>query len=176
MRICNNTIFGLNLTTLQSTLVMNRFNFLLLLQFIFLLFIYVNFTANCSAQNVWLGGFVCNPNNWNTPANWSLHHVPDEWDVVVIPNTETTTRHYPTINTDAGTIKQLILGYNAYVNVTSLGRLTIELATESTKTNTVCSTVFENTILNQELFDKTIYSANKIQPLSSFDSTLIRSY
>ncbi len=110
------------------------------------------FAHSCQAQNIWIGGFAAQPNNWNMPANWSLHHVPDEFDVVIIPNTETTTRIYPTINNDVGTINQLQLGYNAYINIINQGKLTVEVV--FTNNNIVIyDTVIQKIKLNQQIID-----------------------
>ncbi|OWY20894.1 hypothetical protein C7N43_13250 [Sphingobacteriales bacterium UPWRP_1] len=98
------------------------------------------------AQNTWIGGFPGHENDWNFAANWSLHHVPDEWDNVVIPNTATTTFHYPVITNNAGTVASIILGYNSYITVTQTGSLGIENKDQS-NTNIPEPVIYANQIV-----------------------------
>lgn len=60
------------------------------------------FTAHLSAQteNIWRGGKPGRIADWNIAANWSQNRVPNEFDHVVIPNTDTSTRTYPFITGD----------------------------------------------------------------------------
>lgn len=80
----------------------------------------------CQAQNVWIGGFPGHKTDWHFAFNWSMHQVPDEWDDVYIPNTSTTTFAYPIIDTDAGTINSINMGFGAYITITENGDLVIK--------------------------------------------------
>ncbi|HRK26863.1 MAG TPA: hypothetical protein PK239_06185 [Chitinophagales bacterium] len=77
------------------------------------------------AQNIWIGGFPGRKADWNIAANWSKHHVPDEWDDVFIPNTSTTTFVYPLITSDVGMVGSITMSTDAFITVTNNGKLGI---------------------------------------------------
>ena len=53
-----------------------------------------------SAQmiNVWQGGEPGHETDWNYSKNWSRNKTPDVFDIAIIPNVSTSTRHYPVIS------------------------------------------------------------------------------
>ena len=74
------------------------------------------FATNLFAQNenTWQGGKPGRTSDWNVSANWSKHRVPNEFDRVVIPNTDTTTRSYPFITGEV-TLGSLFMASGAKV-------------------------------------------------------------
>lgn len=117
-------------------------------------FFFVSF--NAVAQNTWIGGFPGREHDWNFAANWSMNHVPDEWDNVWIPNTSSTTFVYPVITTNVGTIASITFGFNAFLTLTQNGTINIENEDQSNNIAIHREGVLPNNIVNADTTGKMV--------------------
>lgn len=77
-------------------------------------------------QNTWVGGTIGAETDWNNPKNWSLNHVPDWTDeVVIIKNVNAQSAYYPVITNKVPNIPFLNIEGGAKVTIEKGGILAI---------------------------------------------------
>jgi hypothetical protein len=94
----------------------------------FLIFVMVA-TAIADARSqvsaYWKGGKPGCPNEWNCPANWSNHRVPDAFTNVYILANENLPCYYPVIHESGCEANSLYIQPNAYLSFEKNGTLRI---------------------------------------------------
>ncbi len=76
-------------------------------------------------NNQWKGGAIDEEHNWNCPANWSLHRIPQKYDIVVIPGGSELANYAPSIRSDVGLIYYLVINQGAEMHLSSTGSICI---------------------------------------------------
>ena len=84
-------------------------------------------TTHLTAQNTttWIGGTPGKTTNWNEPRNWTGHHVPDEFSLVIIAQTNSGHHAQPHIN-GAVTVAGIEIHSGANLTISETGELTVD--------------------------------------------------
>ena len=83
-------------------------------------------SVQTNAQNYWKGGTPGAETDWNNPRNWSMNHVPNWADnLVIIPDVSTKSRHYPIIKGKTDDISSLEVQGNAMLIILAKGKLKV---------------------------------------------------
>lgn len=89
-------------------------------------FFFLTLAQTIFAQNTWIGGTPGSETDWNNPRNWSLNHVPDNGDLVVlIADVSTQSGFFPVIAQDVPEIAFLNIEGGAKVTILTKGKLVV---------------------------------------------------
>jgi hypothetical protein len=92
-----------------------------------LLTMMVLFSTTLTAQNYWKGGTKGAETTWNHPHNWSLNHVPNWSDkVVIIPDVSSQSGYFPVVYRKVPDIPCLNIEGGAEVTIATTGVLIID--------------------------------------------------
>ncbi len=113
-----------------------------------LVFLLLGCTYCLSAQNVWKGGTIGKPDQWNVASNWSKNRVPDWSETVVIPDVRSQSGYFPIIDQAVPVIAHLEIQANANLLIASKGVLQVDgLSTAN------CGILLQGTLLVEGYLD-----------------------
>lgn len=113
-----------------------------------LVFLLISCTYCLSAQNVWKGGTIGKPDQWNVASNWSKNRVPDWSETVIIPDVRSQSGYFPVIDQAVPAIAHLEIQANASLLIQAKGTLQVD-----GQTTVNCGILLQGTLLVEGYLD-----------------------